>query len=59
MLMLVNLSYILLHTTYAKILKKAACLFEKNLIVEKYQVEKFNEVWNDAFHNIKIYKEWK
>lgn len=48
-------------STYDKILEKASLYFINNSQdqIEKYQIEKFNKIWKDAYTNISFYREYK
>lgn len=47
--------------TYDRVLEKASLYFINNSVsqIEKYQIEKFNKIWRDAYTHIAFYHEYK
>lgn len=59
--MINKLKYIFHRGSYRKVLQKSSLLFvfHDKSNIEQYQIDKFNEVWEDAYKNIPFFKEWK
>ncbi len=56
-----SLFYFLRRKTYAKTLERAQLyrLINSVELIRSYQVDRFNDIWQDAYTNIPFYKEWK
>lgn len=59
--MLLSVRYLLERNTFNGALETGSFFFKNNdkESVKKYQLERFNVVWKDAFTNIPFYKKWK
>lgn len=56
--MINKLKYIFHRGSYRKVLQKSSLLFvfHDKSNIEQYQIDKFNEVWEDAYKNIPFLK---
>lgn len=58
---MLQFQYLLNKRTLTSVIQRSSLFFAKSSLIDisTYQIERFNEVWQDAYQNIEFYRQWK